>query len=410
MKILIINSGYSGGGAEKVARQLFYGLQRDYKLHTFFIAGKTYEADPPVYFIYNYRKTALRLFNRTRNLFTNNARKRDSFSRNKILSFIKKCEIDVVHFHNIHGNYIGIEDISEISRCCKVVWTLHDMWLLTGHCAYAMHCNKWIDAGCKKCSDLHLYPQMFTDTANKIWKEKKKVFQNQNVTYVTPSRWLMDQCERTFLADKQKYLIPNGVDTDTFYPLDSKKIREKYQIAKDKIVLLFAVNNINSPYKGADILENALRSVQNTENYELLVVGNGSGYLTDSGYICHYMGYINDDEQMNELYNAADVFILPSRAENFPCSVLESMASGTPVIGSRAGGIVEQIDVQTGWLFDVGDSQQLADIINRLWDEKDRFSDMGIQCRERVINLFGEDQMLRKYNELYTYLIKGKST
>ena len=122
------------------------------------------------------------------------------------------------------------------------------------------------------------------------------------------------------------------------------------------------------------------------------------------------MGYIDDDEQMKELYNAADVFILPSRAENFPCSVLESMASGTPVIGSRAGGIVEQIDVQTGWLFDVGDSQQLADIINRLWDEKDRFSDMGIQCRERVINLFGEDQMLRKYNELYTYLIKGKST
>lgn len=408
MNILIVNASFTGGGAEKVARQLFYGFHGKYEINTFFMAGRSsdYEYNKGIERIYH--NPIAKAVNRAGNLISNNARIRDDFSRNKILSYVKKYNIDIVHFHNIHGNYIGISDIAEVSRHCKVVWTLHDMWALTGHCAYSLECNSWIYSGCKSCSNTKLYPQMFIDTANNRYNVKKKNFVDKNIVFVSPSKWLINQCNKTFLSKEQKVLIHNGVDTDTFCPLDKREIRNKYNISKEKIVLLFAANGIDSPYKGMDVLEMALELVEDKEKYELVVVGNGSQNSNLSYYNCCYMGYINNDKKMNELYNLADVFILPSRAENFPCSILESMSAGTPVIASAIGGIIEQVDEKTGWLFEVGKYRQLAQIINLVSKRTDELQDMGVRCRKRVEDYFSEKKMLKDYQILYQE-IEGKN-
>ena len=408
MNVLIINAIFNGGGAEKVARQLFYGLKTQ-EINTFMLVGKefVFEHIPEnVDAIYRYNKPAIKIINRARNLLSNNARKRDHFSRKKILSYIKKNNIDIVHFHNIHGNYIGIKDIGKISKKCSVVWTLHDMWSITGHCAYSIDCDRWVGNECVDCPNIDWLPKMFVNVAHNRYKEKKREFANRNIMYVVPSKWLLDQCNKTFLVNEQKKLIYNGVDTNAYFMLDKNEIRGKYNVSKDRVVLLFAANMLNSPYKGMKIIEKAMNLVRQKQRYELLVVGNGSPLSFSKEYICHYMGYIDNDMRMNELYNLADVFILPSRAENFPCAILESMSAGIPVIASAVGGVVEQIDEKTGWLFQNGNYRQLAQIIDALLEKSDSLYDMRIQCRKKVESCFTEEKMLEAYRKLYQEIRK----
>ncbi len=406
MNILYVNAYFSGGGAEKVARQLFYGLKEGYGINTFFIAGKQFnvECNKGINGIYNYDKPIVKIINRVRNLISNNERISDSYSRLKILSYIKRYHIDIVHFHNIHGNYIGIRDIGEISKYCKVVWTLHDMWALTGHCAYSLRCNNWINSSCRNCVDRQLYPKMFIDVAKRRYYEKRNSFTDKNITFVTPSKWLIDQCDKTFLNKEQKFLIYNGVNTNIYFPLDKDRIRKKYKISNKKVVLLFVANSLDSPYKGMDIINKALCLVDEKEMYELVIVGKGERFSFSEEYHCHYTGYIDNDIKMNELYNLADVFVLPSQAENFPCSILESMSAGTPVIASAVGGIAEQIDEKTGWLFESGNYRQLAQIINMISNKNIELRYMGMLCRKKVEALFSEEMMLRAYQKLYQEL------
>lgn len=405
MNILYVNTKFHGGGAEKVARQLYTKMAEIEDIKVFYLAGRPSGETEGVHVVYG-ENAILKIYNFVKRVFTNNARKQDFLFRKKIISMIKENHIDIIHLHNIHGNYMGIMDLMEIRKYCKIIiWTLHDMWAMTGHCAYPVQCDKWIKDGCKSCLNLKLYPKLRIDIAAYIYRTKKRVLVNQEIFFVIPSEWLMGQFERSFLAKENRRLIYNGVDTTLFYPMNKERLRKQYRISQDKIVLMFISNNLWNPYKGIETLGNALKMVKRKEDYELLVVGEGKHMSFDENFVCHYMGYVSDDEKMNELYNLSDVFILPSSAENFPCSVLESMSAGTPVIASKVGGIVEQIDSETGWLFDAGDVKQLAYIINGLFFEKNKLTTMSVNCRKRVGNYFSEKQMIQSHKTLYEELV-----
>lgn len=407
MNILYINTRFRGGGAEKIAMQLYEGMAHFKDVSVFYLAGRASNDTDTVPVVYGNHKI-IRLYNLAFSFLTNNARRKDYRFRYKVISIIKKYKIDIVHLHNIHVNYMGIQDIEEIGRYCKVVWTLHDMWALTGHCAYALTCSKWKEGSCGQCPDLYMYPKMWVDQAKRVYKIKKIAFSGKNIIYVTPSLWLMKKCEESFLRNEFKTLIYNGVDTDIFKPLDKVSVRKKYDIPFNKIVLMFAANNLENLYKGIKVLIRALEQVKKKEEYELVIVGSGGKFPLEESYVCHYMGYIHDDRKMNELYNLADIFILPSIAENFPCTVLESMASGTPVAASDVGGISEQVDEETGWLFEVGNEERLAEVIDNLPREKNRLSAMGVNCRRKVEQSFSQEQMIKKYYEVYQEIMEQK--
>ncbi len=400
LNLLYVNTRYQGGGAEKVTRQLYEKMAKEENVEVFYLAGRYSAKMNGVDVVYG-KNILINVYNVFKRNITNNARIRDYLFRKKIISIIKRNRIDIVHLHNIHGNYMGIMDVVEIRKYCKVVWTLHDMWALTGHCAYPIQCDKWKTDGCKYCCNLKLYPKLRIDIANYIYQIKRKAFANRGIIFVVPSKWLMKNCEQSFLKEETKLLINNGVDIDLYTPKEKEKLRKKYKILQDKIVLMFAPSSMKNPYKGIEVLENALKLVKRKENYELVIVGDRKHINIEKEYICHYMGYVNDDKKMNDLYNLSDVFLLPSYAENFPCSVLESMAAATPVIASRTGGIVEQIDDETGWLFDMGDAKQLAYIIDRLVDKKDKLSVMGAKCRRKAEKYFSEEKMVHDYMNLY---------
>ncbi len=403
MKVLYVNTAYYGGGAEKIARQLYDGMYTIYHIETIFLAGKTKKSNE-IEVIYG-NKLVPNILNEVRSRVFNEGRLRDLYTRKKILSIIKKEKIDIVHFHNIHGNYIGIEDIKIISKYCNIIWTLHDMWSMTGHCAYPINCEEWLLSGCKRCKQKKLYPSIHWNCTKKILRKKQECFQGTGIHYVVPSEWLKMQCKKSFLKNEDIVVIQNGVDLQQFQMLNKKEIRKKLQIPEERFVIAFSANDILSPYKGADILQKALNMLPEKNNYYLIILGNGILSGLDNALEFLSPGKIRDDSVMNEYYSAADLFVIPSRAENFPCVVLESLASGTPILGSAVGGIVEQIDNEVGWTFESGNASDLRDKIIMISKKRNEVDNMRFFCRKKAESIFPIEKMLEQYYKLYIKIL-----
>ncbi len=405
MNILIINTTYQGGGAEKVTRQLFHGYDNtDINMHLLVGRGEPennayeviYDEKIPYFFSRVYGKLAP-------------FRKYDRYATKKILETIDKYNIDIVHLQNIHGNYMGIQDVKEISKRCRVIWTLHDMWALTGHCAHAFECTKWIEGDCSKCPKPDIYPPISSDSANDMLTAKKDSFLGNNIVFVSPSEWLCDRFKESFLKDEKIVVINNGIDVEKFKPGVRLALRDKHNIPYNKNIILFAASNLNSQFRSFRHLLDALEMLKNKSDYCLVVLGNcDSEVKFNEEFTVFQPGYISDEALMNELYALSDVYITPSLADNFPCTTVESFASGTPVIAFASGGLCEQIDSTCGWLVNTGDSAALADAIEKAFSDKRRLGTMGLNCRLKAINNYSEELMLSSYKDLYEKVYKGE--
>ncbi len=405
MNILIINTTYQGGGAEKVTRQLFHGFDdTDINMHLLVGRGEPedndyeviYDEKIPYFFSRVYGKLAP-------------FRKYDRFATKKILETIDKYNIDIVHLQNIHGNYMGIQDVKEISKRCRVIWTLHDMWAITGHCAHAFECTKWMEGDCSKCPKPDIYPPISSDSANDMLTAKKDSFLGNNIVFVSPSEWLASRFKESFLKDEKIVVINNGIDVEKFAPGVRLALRDKHNIPYNKNIILFAASNLNSQFRSFKHLLEALEMLENKSDYCLVVLGNcDSEVKFNEEFTVFQPGYVSDETLMNELYALSDVYITPSLADNFPCTTIESFASGTPVIAFASGGLCEQIDSTTGWLVKTGDSAALADAITKAFSDKRRLGTMGLNCRLKAINNYSEEAMLAAYQALYEKVYKGE--
>jgi glycosyltransferase involved in cell wall biosynthesis len=202
-------------------------------------------------------------------------------------------------------------------------------------------------------------------------------------------------------------LIPNGVDTDIYVPHDKNRMRDKYGIPKNKHVLLFSANKIYSPYKGYKYLYEALDIIENKEDYCLVILGNVDGKVIDTSYEVFRMGYISNEDVMSEIYSAADIYIMPSMADNAPLSSLESMSCGTPVLAFATGGIPEQINDEVGWLIPAGDSLKLSECISIIFkNPSSELKRKAGNCRRYVSANFSKDIMVERYRELYVNVME----
>ncbi len=406
IKVLFVNSFYKGGGAENIMRQLYENLPEMYNVTAYCIVGR--EKDVPYDVEVIYKSVLSRAANLIIRKNTEYMMLHDKFSLGKILKLIEIHKIDIVHFHNLHGNYLGIRDVVKIAKKCKVIWTLHDMWAVTGHCAQPIRCLRWRtdnEIPCAKCDNLELAPPLRRQKTAKLIQEKRKAFTNKNIQFVVPSIWLKKRLENSFLCNEDISVIENGVDLESFKKKDKTAERQKNKIDTFKTIFLFSANGMNNPYKGLDILIQALNRCRYKERILLLAVGGGKLDGLSEELEIYNVGRIESDKQMNRIYALADVFIMPSRAENYPCSVLESMASGTPVIGSDVGGIPEQISEDTGWIFCDGDSDGLSMIIDQIAEGTYNLTEYADQCRKRAQSVFRKEIMLWRYYELYCRLL-----
>lgn len=409
MNVLILNLAHDGGGAEAVARQT-YELGNYYgDISTYFLAGRgrLFQGYDVIY----PRRTPQKYINLFMCALANNQRFHDGYAVRKIKRLIKKYKIDILHIHNLHGGYIGIDDIKELSRTVKIVWTLHDMWTITGHCAYTMDsrgvCRLNLSDDCVNCPRLEAYAPLTKDIAGECLQRKISSFTNCDISFVTPSKWLKEESQKGIFKNEKIQVIENGVDTTVYQPFASDNDRQKFLadrgIDSDRIVLFFVAHELDNPYKGADVLVDALSMVEQKNRFALVVAGKGEHLHLSDEYQTFYAGYISSQQEMSKYYACAEAFVIPSRAENYPCTVIEAMSSGTPVIGSDAGGIPEQITEKTGYVFENGNANQLAEILNGL--SKIDLEGMRVECRNRAEDVFSQTIMYEKYHNLYQDLL-----
>ena len=315
---------------------------------------------------------------------------------------IEEIDPDVVHLNWVWRGAMSIRSIGQIDR--PVVWRLPDMAALTGGCHYAAGCDKFTDT-CGNCPQLDSTRSW--DLSRLTWHRKDRAWAELDVTIVAPCEWLADQANQSSLfGDCQIEVIQNGLNIDTYRPRDPSVGRDIFDLPMDKQLILFgAVDPIGDRRKGADLLQDALRSLalDSPENVELVMFGASEpAESLNFTFPTHYTGFLYDDASLALLYSAADAMIVPSRYEGFGQTVFESLACGTPVIGFDATGPKDQIDHRkTGWLAEPYNPKDLAAGIR--WVLEDSNSDLITErARETAVKRYDHEEVAQRYLELYS--------
>ena len=315
-----------------------------------------------------------------------------SWATKRFIKQIEEYNPDVIHLHNIHGYYINVELLFKYLAKAnkKVVWTLHDCWSFTGHCAYFDYvvCDKW-ENGCRECPQIDSYPKSYIDGSKRNYKKKKEIFTKvKDLTIVTPCRWLADNVKRSYLAHYPVRVIYNGIDFTRFKPVESD-FREKHGLQSKKIIL--AVANIWEPRKGfGELLK--LKDILG-DGYKIVVVGNPGDNQIPEDMI--HIARTNSQAELAELYSAADVFVIPSFEDNFPTVNIEALACGTPVISYNTGGSPEAADETCGITVENAPEAMAAAIV-----KLDKYGFTKEACLKRA-EYFDKNERFKEYLTLY---------
>lgn len=290
-------------------------------------------------------------------------------TRRSTLALIKDIEAfkpDVVNLHNPLGYTMNVGILFDFFKRSKipVVWTIHDIWSITGHCITGM-CDHWKD-GCGHCPNQREYPASYVfDRSKRNRKRKVECFSNvPNLQLVSPSKWLMNLAEKTYLKQYEINVIPNGIDLDVFKPTASK-IRNRYGL-ENKIILL-SVAGVWAKNKGADYIYQLAKLMD--ERFVFVMIGeNKDKELKNNSRILH-IEHTTDRKQLAQWYTVADLFVNPTVGDNFPTVNLESLACGTPVVTFATGGSGESVG-ECGTIVPQGDIETLITSIQDVIDKK----------------------------------------
>ncbi|QSJ15271.1 glycosyltransferase family 4 protein [Nostoc sp. UHCC 0702] len=319
-------------------------------------------------------------------------------------------QADILNFHNLHHGYFSYLAIPSLTTGKPAVFTLHDMWSFTGHCSYSYDCERW-KIGCGKCPDLDSYPGTAKDNTHLEWKLKKWVYSRSNLTIVTPSNWLNQQAKQSILKDIPIHHIPYGIDTEAYQPLDTEQCRSLLGIPPNKKVLMFAALSLTYTRKGGDLLLKILQSLPDSLKAEtvLLVMGSSGENISEAVNMETYnLGYITSDRLKSIAYSAADLFIFPTRADNLPLVLQESMACGTPMVSFKIGGVPDLVRPGiTGYLALPEDTQDFCHGIVELLEDNQQRHHMSQNCRAIALKEYPLELQAQRYIELYRQVVKN---
>jgi glycosyltransferase involved in cell wall biosynthesis len=323
-------------------------------------------------------------------------------------------QADIVQLHNLHGFYFNYGLLPQIAECKPIVWTLHDMWPLTGHCAYAYECTRW-QTGCFDCPLLRgsgrrlVEPRpMLIDRTSQQWERKQALYQNSRLHIVTPSDWMASQVKQSILADALTIqCIPNGVDLEVFSTRDQASARQALGIPHESKVILFVAAQVIQGRKGLAYLFQALKSIHSANALTVLTVGKfGANQEQLPQYEQIHLGQISDESVLSMAYSAADLYVLPTLADNQPLTVLESLASGTPVVSFDIGGLPEIVrHMETGYLARHKDSSDLAAGMLTILEDDTLRAKMSENCRAAAVACYSLTDQACRYIELYGHAI-----
>jgi putative colanic acid biosynthesis glycosyltransferase len=322
----------------------------------------------------------------------------------EFIAKVKKLDPDLIHLHNIHGYYLNVEILFEYLKEANkpVVWTLHDCWAFTGHCAYFdfAGCDCWKVEGVHKCIQKESYPaSLIINNSKDNYERKRSAFTGvRNLKIITPSKWLAELVKESFLCEYPVQVINNGIDLTVFQTIRSD-FRKKYNI-KDKFIIL-GVSNIWEKRKGLEYFLEISKSLNKDEVIVLIGLNKKQMEKLPSNIIG--ITRTNSAAELAEIYSTSDVFVNPTLEDNFPTTNLESLACGTPIITFHTGGSIEAVDEKTGFIVEKFNTKALYKAIQKVKIAgKSAFTE---NCVERASLLYDKKERYNDYIDLYTDLI-----
>lgn len=424
LRVLQVNSSDASGGAERIALRLHQsyrqqgldsslvvGLHRRYDEAGVLPIDPQARPDRP-------RSTTLRIASVLRDPARKVRQLRgieefDYPASRALIEGLSRRDADVLHLHNLHGDYFDLRAISGVSQRLPVIVTMHDAWLLSGHCAHSLACAKWV-SGCGPCPDLTLYPAVRRDATRANWERKRDIYRHSRLHVVTPSRWLADKVERSILRPGavDVSVINNGIHTATFSPGDRGAARHALGLPADAQIALFVATRARSnPYKDWALLRSALDLLPRPSAGPriFLTVGEaGADEHLPSGLLMARAA-VTEPEQMAQYFRAADLYVHAARADTFPSVVLEAMSCGTAVVATDIGGIGEQVvslgaertGLDATGMLTPRDPQALSKAVGRLFDDAELRGRLGAAGSRRVREHFDEPRMVAAYLDAY---------
>ncbi len=412
MKVALVNTSDSSGGAARAACRLLQGLRSNGLSATMFVQenlggdvginGHAVGGKQGVHVArFSLDKLPLRM------LYPSIS---PSFSLawlpGNLPRRVKRFGTDVVHLHWVNSGFLSIDALKSLH--VPIVWTLHDMWAFSGGCLYTGDCEKYKER-CGKCPQLE--SKSDRDISRWVWTRKEKAWRDLPLTIVTPSYWLAECAQKSPLLSRFRIeVIPNGLNLEVYKPQDKITVRQHLGLPVDKKLILFgAMQATSDRRKGFYLLREVLEIIRQNgwgDHCEAVVFGSSEETIDAHGLKTHSLGVLNDEQSIVDAYSAADVFVAPSVQENLANTVMEALACGTPCVAFDIGGMPDMIDNgSNGYLATPFDANSFATGIIRLIENDKFLKKASARARDKVINTFELTMIAQKYQSLYEEVV-----
>ncbi|MBD2676354.1 MULTISPECIES: glycosyltransferase family 4 protein [Nostoc] len=415
MKILLINHSDISGGASRAAYRLHQGLQGIAAISQLLTQEK-YSDDKtvlaPEFRLSQGIARAKQTFDALPLKFYGQ-RTKTTFSLqwlpDRVVSKVTQINPDIINLHWINSAFMQIETIAKFKR--PIVWTIHDMWAFTGGCHYSGECDRYT-ASCGSCPQLGSTGNL--DLSHWVWQRKTKAWRDLNLTIISPSVWLAKCAKSSSLfKDLRIEVIPNGLDTQVYRPIQKSIARQLLNLPQDKQLILFgSLQATSDNRKGFYLLQPALQELTKSgwqDRLELVIFGSlKPDNPPEFGFKAHYLGTLNDDLSLALLYSAADVFVLPSIQENLANTMVEAISCGTPCVAFRIGGMSDIIEHQkNGYLAQPYKLEDLAQGIAWVLENQERHQNLCVHARKKAEKEFTITKQAHHYSSLFTNILES---
>ena len=416
MKVLIISTSDLNGGAARAAYRLHEALRAG-GVESFMLVFNKISDDPHVISAhYKVASAEKFLYNRLDDYVTRRF-KTDPYVRfslgytsSQVLREIERINPDVINLHWINKGFVSIERLSQFKR--PVVWTLHDMWAFTGGCHYDGGCGKYTQT-CGACPVIN--SSRTKDLSYWIYQRKKNAYPLlQDLTVVTPSRWLAERVQASsLLGHREVQVIPNALDTTLYHPVTSSGLRKRLSVSEGKPLVLFGSMGAEiDRRKGHTLLMKAVEVlISRRVEFEIAIFGSADERENlFQGIRVHSLGKLKDEHALVEAYAAATVTVVPSRQENLGNVIMESLACGTPVVGFNIGGNPDMIAHQeNGYLATPLDPEDLANGI--VWAlQENAHGELQDTCQHFVQEFSTYPKTAERYENLFSSILADLET
>ena len=409
MRVLIVNTSERTGGAAVAANRLMEALNnngvkakmlvRDKETDHLTVAGLPSSWRQQWNFLWERFVIWLHLHFRREHLFEVDMANAGS----DITQLPEFHEADVIHLHWINQGMLSLKGIRKILASGKpVVWTMHDIWPATAVCHYSRGCEQYQS----QCNECPLLPG--DSLARQVWNRKVKMLSGQRITYVCCSEWLAGEARKSALLKDQRIVsIPNAIDTRQFHPQDRQQARQTLKLPVDRRVILFVSQRVTDPRKGISYFVEAVSCLvqqhpEMKDNTGIAILGGHAEEIVSQLALPSYpLGYVSNPSRIVSVYNAADVFVLPSLEDNLPNTIMEAMACGVPCVGFHVGGIPEMIRHQVnGYVAKERDAADLAQGIRYVLADAD-YESLSSECLHHVAQKYSQQSVANRYIEEY---------